>query len=168
MRHSIKNSVFMSIAFVLYGCAAPQYDGKADTAIGDLQSKIHGQIAGWISNAKPATYVKNKEFYDQIDTDLKSLEIRMEATPDRSTANLPVYFANLNSEILILKDLHKKHDALSEPFLRATQQDIDSQFAALLTYELSLKTGSGATQSTATAQNQSAGGDKTDNKVSQK
>ena len=139
-----------SIVFFIGACASPQYDSKADTAIGALQSNLHGQIDGWISKSKPATY-------DTVDTDLKSLELRMEATPDPSTANLPIVFSNLSTEITNLKNTHKQSGTLSEFFLRATQQQLDAQFAALLTYELSLKTvgTGGTTQSTATAQNPS-------------
>lgn len=78
----------------------------------------------------------------------------MEATPDPSTANLPIVFSNLSNQIGSLRTLHSDQDTLSEPYLRGEQQLLDAQFATLLTYELSLKTiGGGTTQSTATAKN---------------
>jgi len=147
------------IAFLICSCTtAPQYDAKADTDIGNLQSKLHLRINNWISGSKPVTWSNdNISFYDDIDNMLKSLEIRMEATPDPSTANLPIVFSNLSAEITSLKTLHMQQGKLSEAYLRAKQQQLDAQFAALFTYELSLKTaatgGGGATQSTATSQN---------------
>ena len=82
----------------------------------------------------------------------------MEATPDASTANLPIYFSNLRTEISNLRATHKEYGSLSSYALMATQSQLNSQFAVLLTYELSLKTvgGGGSTQSTATAQNPGA------------
>jgi hypothetical protein len=150
--------IVLHIAFLLCSCAAPQYDSKADAAISDLQSKLHGQIDGWISKSKPASYTKNVAFYDGVDTDLKSLELRMEATPDPSTANLPIIFSNLSNQITTLRKTHEETGTPTEFFLLATQQQLDAQFAALLTYELSLKTSGpmgATTQSTATNKNPS-------------
>jgi hypothetical protein len=146
------------ISLLLVACAAPQYDSKADTSISDLQSKLHRAIDGWISGSTKAAYADNIAFYDDVDTSLKGLELRMEATPDASTANLPIYFSNLRTEISNLRATHKEYGALSPYALKATQSQLDSQFAVLLTYELSLKTvgGGGSTQSTATAQNPGA------------
>ena len=145
------------IAFFICSCAsAPQYDSKADAAISDLQSKLHGQINGWISGSTPIDYTKNIKFYDELDTSLKGLELRMEATPDPSTANLPIIFVNLSTQIANLRSIHKQGSPTGY-YLKAKQQQLDAQFAALLTYELSLKTvgSAGATQSTATSQNAS-------------
>lgn len=146
------------ITVLLAACAAPQYDSKADSSISDLQSKLHRAINGWISGSTKAAYADNIGFYDDVDTSLKSLELRMEATPDASTANLPIYFNNLRTEISNLRATHKEYGTLSSYALKATQSQLDSQFAVLLTYELSLKTagGGGSTQSAATAQNPSA------------
>lgn len=143
------------ILLIVAACTAPQYDSKADTSISDLQSKLHRTIDGWISGSTDPTFNKNIAFYDDVDSSLKGLELRMEATPDASTANLPVYFSNLRTQLSNLRATHKEYGTLSEFALRATQNQLDSQFAVLLTYELSLKTvgGGGSTQSTATAQN---------------
>lgn len=156
------------ILLIFYGCAAPQYDVKADTAIGDLQSKIHGQINSWISKDKSLSYASNKGFYDIADTDIKSLEIRMEATQDPSTANLPTVFSNLSTQMSEMRELHMEKNTLSEYYLRPQQAYIDSVFAALLTYELSLKSGGGKTDSTATAQTKGTSTTVADNTQSKK
>jgi hypothetical protein len=147
-------SAAMAIA-ALAACASPQYDSQADTSISSLQKEIHSQIDAWISGTNPA-YSDNVKFYNTVDTDLSSLEIRMEATPDPSSANLPTVFSNLKTELASMQSVHKKQSRLSSFYLHATQNLFDAQFAVLLTYELSLKTtGSGSTTSTATSQHPS-------------
>jgi len=160
--------VVFSVAYLVCSCAAPQYDSAADKAITDLQHKIHLQMDNWISGVAPRGYgfkpqsrpnagppvPPNIKFYDDVDTDLTALEIRMEASPDPSTVQLPDRFSGLKANIAALKQYHIKEcpgprdeDCKSMSFvkgLQGMQKLMDIDFANLMRYELTLKSGTGA------------------------
>jgi hypothetical protein len=152
----------------LAACAsAPQYDDTANTQLTNLQKEVDSQIVRFISDArqntaeslKDASYAQNIKWYNSVDTDTTSLELRMEAVIDPSTANLPTFFDNLRSQMSNIQTAHQAHTNLPAVFWTVVRNQLNVQFAALITYELSLKgtssSSSPTTTSTATRATQS-------------
>jgi hypothetical protein len=94
---------------------------------------------GDADSLKKASYAASTQFYAKVDTDLTALELRMEAIPDSSTVKLPDFFTNLRAQLSNLQNAHQKDGHLVEPVLVVTRNQLNAQFAVLLTYELSLK-----------------------------
>jgi hypothetical protein len=145
-----KHCVALGLASAaLASCAsAPQYDATTDSDISSLQKEVDTQLVQWMvddqlgdpDSLKKASYASSTQFYAKVDTDLTALELRMEAIPDSSTVKLPEFFTNLRTQLLItLKNGHQKDGHLPEVVLVATRNQLNAQFAVLLTYELSLK-----------------------------
>jgi hypothetical protein len=149
-------------SLLLASCAAPQYDEKADAQITGLQKEVDSQIVQFIADAhagdaeslKKSSYANNVDWYNKVDSDLSSLELRMEAVVDPSTKNLPQIFGNFRTQMSNLQTVHKKKKNLGWVDWTATRNQLNVTFAVLLTYELSLKaagtSSSGTTKSTAT------------------
>jgi ABC-type transport system involved in cytochrome bd biosynthesis fused ATPase/permease subunit len=145
--------LLLSVLMLAASCSTLQYDQTADSAITKLQSTIHLKINNWISGVSPLAYTNadNLKFYDQAESDLTALEQRMESIPDPATQKLPIIFSDISQLLSSMRTLHQKKGTLSSYYLQATQAQIDAPFAALLTFELSLKAGTGAgSQSTST------------------
>ena len=160
-RHALWLPLLVALAAA---CASvpPQYDQTTDAAISALQKEIDTQLVQWISlkragdpaSLAKATYQANIDFYNKVEVDLTSLELRMEAVPDKSTQKLPEFFSNIRTELSNLQTQHKE-GPLSEIVLTATRNQMNAQFAVLMTYELSLKgvssSSKSSTDSTATS-----------------
>jgi hypothetical protein len=142
---------YLSLALVfaaLASCAsAPQYDATTDSDISSLQKEIDTQLVQWMvddqlgdaDSLKKAGYASSTQFYAKVETDLTALELRMEAISDASTVKLPEFFTNLRTQLATLKNTHQKDGHLVEPVLKVIRNQLNAQFAVLLTYELSLK-----------------------------
>jgi hypothetical protein len=135
-------------AALIAGCvSAPQYDATTDARLSALQQNVDEEFVTLISLARSKTteaknlsaFDKAVPFYNKVDTDLTSLELRMEAVTDPSTAKLPIFFSTLHREFDEIRDKHEKEGVLDEGFLKYTRAQMNAQFAVLLTYELSLK-----------------------------
>lgn len=150
-------------SILLSACATlPQYDATTDSDISALQKEIDAKLVQWISYSRAAdatiaqkgSYQANTDFYSKVDTDLTSLELRMEAVADKSTAKLPQFFENMRAQMKNLQDAHKADSTLKEIVITPVRDQLNAQFAVLLTYELSLKgvssNSSSSTKSTAT------------------
>ena len=152
-------------AMVLFSSCAtpPQYDSTTDAAISNAQKEIDSQLVKWISadwagdaaSLDKASFDANRDFYSKVDVDLTALSFSMEAVADKSTAKLPQFFENLRTQIDNLRNDHLKNIHLKAETLQIVRNQLNAQFAVLLTYELSLKgvnsPSSATTQSTATA-----------------
>lgn len=109
--------------------SVPQYDQTTDSAISSLQKEVDAQLVQWISDEKDntdaskndASYARNIKFYDKVDTDLTSLELRMEAVPDPLTSRLTTFFTSLRQQLADVRDLHQKKGNLSATFLTPTR-----------------------------------------------
>jgi len=166
-----KLSVVLVIGLLVSGCvSAPQYDATTDSDISSLQNEIDSELVQWTSLAQAGdaaslqkqSYAQNTSFYDKVDSDLETLELRLEAVQDPSTANMPQYFSNIRAQIANLKALHEKNNNLDALTLKGIRPTMNLNFAILLTYELSLKgvasNNSTATSSTATSVGAKNGG----------
>jgi hypothetical protein len=155
--------ICLAAALLIAACATvPQYDQTTDANITSLQKEVDSQLVQWITYArigdadslKKSSYSASIDFYNKVDTDLTSLELRMEAVPDPSTAKLPLIFENFRTQINNLRTTHQKDTNLSAITYTALRNQLNAQFAVLLTFELSLKgvgsTSTSSTESTAT------------------
>jgi hypothetical protein len=144
---SVLCCVFLISILVISCASVPQYDAETDKQITTLQKDIDSQLVKFITYSRQTdaasktkgSYSQNIDFYDKIDTDITSLELRMEAVPDPSTKNLPQIFKNLREQFKNIQDAHKQQGNLSEVAWTALRNQLNAQFAILLTYELSLK-----------------------------
>lgn len=159
-----KRLMALLFAIVLASCATPpQYDDQADTQITNLQKEIDSQIVKFISDAhqgdtaalKDSSYLQNIKWYNQVDTDLTSLELRMESSSDPSTANFPQFFDNMRTELSNIQKDHQGKGNLGVAVWTVSRNQLNAQFAVLLTYEISLKnmksTSSSSPSTTSTA-----------------
>ncbi len=152
----------LCLPLLILSCAPPpQYDQQTDAQLTALQKEVDSRIVQFISDGragdaaslKQGGYAQNIDWYNNVDSDMTSVEMRMEAIPDPSTANLPAFFDNLRTELAAVRKDHQAKGNLSPIVWIVTRSQLNAQFAVLLTYELSLKKGGspGATSSTATA-----------------
>lgn len=164
-RKQSRNStlLFTTILIAICVCVSasctttPQYDQTTDSAISSLQKEVDLQLVQWMTYKKvgdadslqKASYKSNIDFYSRVDSELTSLELRIEAVPDRSTEKLPTFFDNLRQQLSNLEKTHQQDGTLSVIVLTPIRNQLNAQFAVLLTYELSLKgVSSGSTSST--------------------
>jgi hypothetical protein len=161
------------LLLVLASCAStpPQYDATTDADISNLQKEVDSQLVQWITydrikdaaSLEKGSYQANVAFYAKVDSDLSALELRMEAVPDESTKKLPQFFSNLQQQFMNLQNAHQAEKNLKEVVLVPIRNQMNAQFAVLLTYELSLrgvsspKQSSTESTSTATAASKVAG-----------
>ena len=141
-------------ACLLSSCVTvPQYDATTDASLSSVQSEIDAKMVELsydvrsknpADNAK-ATYAQNAAFYSKVDTDLESLELRMEAVPDASNKNLPAIFGGIREMLTNFENTQQQLDAEQPPRLMAagtiqtTRNQFNAAIAPLITYELMLK-----------------------------
>ena len=146
--------VVITACGLLAGCVTvPQYDAATDTSLSSLQSEIDAKLVEMVSDVRStdpsvkgkATYQQNVSFYNKVDTDIESLELRMEAVPDASNKNLPEIFNTIRGILDNFENTQKQLDAKTSPEffgpgdILATRNQLNADFAPLITYELMLK-----------------------------
>ena len=144
--------------FLLAGCATINYDPQADKSLSTITHEINQQLIVWQHQAGTKQYPKpvryDPKFYDHVEADIATLEIRMEATQDFATQKVVGIFKSLNEQLEGMRDIHKKQNNLTASYLHAERLILNEQLAVLTTFELSLKnsqkTSNGKTTSTAT------------------
>jgi TRAP-type uncharacterized transport system substrate-binding protein len=154
---------------VLAACAAPTYDEQTDKQIAAVQQETDAGLVKLITLARkidrlkeqsdPASrkalaeatlkagYEANVDFYDKVDSDLTSLELRMTATPDLSAAKLGESIKALRDNIDDLRKFHADHGTISASALVHVRTAINQEFKTLIHYELNLKSGRQAASS---------------------
>ena len=141
---SIKALLWLT-CLALAGCAAVSYDAEADKQLTSLSQEINLQLITWANQLEastPTTVAYDPKFYNKAEADLTALKIRLQATQSAATDQASAVCQSLLGQVEDLRKLHEKEKAFtSAEFLRAEQQLLNSQLAALLTFELSLKPG---------------------------
>lgn len=156
-------------SFALLASCAPSYDEKADKDISDLQQKVDLQIVQLISIdrqignsqnngsadsiklTKSATHAANIDFYNAIDSGLTHAQMEVDRFPDLSRPKIDQTFMRLR-EILVdnakrgdpptsMQAVHAAQGRLSEPFLMSTRTQANAEFATLMQYEGTIKSG---------------------------
>ena len=132
-------------SFCLFtACATINYDQQADQQITALTQQINLQYLSWESQARsngPVAY--DAKFYDTVEASLATLEMRMTASQDASSAKLTQLFQNLMQQLENERKFHQEH-ALDAAYCHAERLLINTQLAVLTTYELSLKNSAGS------------------------
>jgi hypothetical protein len=163
----------MAVLSGLAACAPP-YDDQADKAITELQHQVDQKIVDLVSlDRKIATYrdsktpaaqkilAKAKEdasydasapFYDTVDTDLTSAQMRVDASPNRATQKIDQTFDALRDVLITMPKLgadpvsmqavHAAQNSLSEAYLRRIRVQANALLSTLMQYEVTLKSGS--------------------------
>jgi hypothetical protein len=147
-------AILLSICLlILGGCATIDYDQTADTQLTSLTQEIELQLTTWANQAEAdkSTVKYDPKFYDKVEADISTLQIRMEATQNKVTNELVGIYKSLRDQLEAMRKLHEKQDYLDAAFLRAELDILNVQIATLTTYELSLKGTSTTTNSTSTA-----------------
>lgn len=110
------------------------------------------KVEGDLSKAQDAmSYASNVDFYNGVDSDLTSVQMRLDGTPDLSTPKIDGSFAQLKA-ILVdfpaqgetptsMQAVHAQQDRLSDGFLKSTRAQANALFGTLERYELTLKNG---------------------------
>jgi hypothetical protein len=156
--HGFRAFVCLALA-QLVACATVSYDQVADQQLTAVTQEVTQQFTTWMSQARegksPVAY--DAKFYDKVEADILTLQIRMEASQDPATSKLVPIFSSLNAQLEQVRTLHQKQNKLDASFLTAELDLLSVQLATLTTFELSLKGGqssgsaSGKTSSTATS-----------------
>jgi hypothetical protein len=159
---------YLLLAIILFALmtlasCAPPYDETTDKQISSLQQETDMGLVRLISlanrmdglkDAKDPISVKaladarakagfdaNADFYDRIDTDLTSLQLRMTATPDLSGTSIDKSFAALQENLNDIRTFHSSHGVIGAQALMRVRTALNEQFRTLLQYELNLKSG---------------------------
>jgi hypothetical protein len=161
--------VILALGFGLGACSAPPYDEQTDRLISTLQYDVDSQLVTLLSldrqiaesstassdagrkalvEAKArAGYEANAPFYDKLDSQLTSLRLRIDALPNEGTSDLDRSIDELRANLLSgegsLRSVHQQRGVLSQAYLQNERRILNTQFQALLSYELVLKAGSG-------------------------
>ncbi|MCK4133210.1 hypothetical protein QN078_10440 [Ralstonia nicotianae] len=154
-RNRIFSGIISLILMCLAGCATVTYDPQADQQLTTLTQDINSQLSNWAitSESTKKSIPFDPSFYSKVESQVATLEIRMEATQDPASVKIAGIFNDISDQIDKVRILHQKQNNLSSVFVRAQLRLINAQLAALTTYELSLKgaaSGTGSTTSTAT------------------
>lgn len=160
--------ILLAVLAVLAACA-PIYDEQTDKQIAAVQQETDAGLVKLITLARridrlkeqpdPASrqalaeatlkagYEANAEFYDKVDSDLTSLELRMTATPDLSAAKLGEAIKALRDNIDDLRTFHADHGTIGAKALVRSRAAVNEEFKTLMHYELNLKSGKQAASS---------------------
>jgi hypothetical protein len=154
------------IALIVLASCAPTYDETTDKQIAAVQQETDAGLTKLITLARKidslkglndltsqkaladakskASYDANTDYYDKIDTDLTSLQLRMTATPDLSSVKLEESFKALRDNLNDLRQFHSDHGLIGAQALTNARTAINQQFKTLMQYELNLKSGKAA------------------------
>jgi hypothetical protein len=160
------------LLLLLAHCASP-YDPATDKSIADLRKKVDDKILALISDDQKiarlgsrqdkasqklvaeakenASFEKNRGFYNEVDSDLTGLQMRIDGTPDLSTQKVDSLIKDMRLILLdppprgqdptSMQAVHEAQDRLGASFLRSTRAQVDVLFATLVKYELTLQSG---------------------------
>ncbi|WP_321900102.1 hypothetical protein [Paraburkholderia heleia] len=145
---------FIFSSLILSGCSTVNYDSQADQQLTTITQEINLQLTTWEHQAEKTPVAYDTSFYDKTESDISSLEIRMESVQSPATDKLVSYFESLNNQLEEMRSQHKKPAPLPTTYFHAERLILDEQLAVLTTFELSLKNSSSSntesTSSTAT------------------
>jgi hypothetical protein len=122
----------LSVA-ALSGCATVNYDAEADKQLTTLSQEINLELITWANQIdsptpKPAAY--DAKFYDKVEADLTTLEIRMGSSQSEATDKVMGVVQSLLEQIEGLRRRHEQQKTLTDAeFLRAEQQLLNVQIA---------------------------------------
>jgi hypothetical protein len=162
----------VALGFGLISCA-PKFDVQSDKEISDLQHLVDSKIVSLIAVdrrlmsiqsrdssseraevaklTQEASFDANLEFYDDVDADLTSAQMRVDSSPDASKSSADSSFDALR-EILVsapapgadpssMQAVHEAQNRLGQAFLIATRSQVNTLFATLMRYEMTIKAG---------------------------
>ena len=157
------HAVIVWVAISAIVACAPTYDEATDKQIMAVQQETDAGLRRLISLSQKidslkdlsdtasqkaladarskAIYDANSDFYDRVDTDLTSLQLRMTATPDLSAASLERSFKAIRDNIDDLRSFHSRYKVIGAQALSSARAAINQQFKTLMQYELNLKSG---------------------------
>lgn len=177
INRQIHKSVVIAVSIaVLSGleACAPSYDDRADKAITELQHQVDQKIVDLVSvdhkiktyrsskapaaqkilakAEEDASYDANVPFYDTVDADLTSAQMRVDAFPNRATQQIDQTFDALRDVLITMpkpgadpvsmQAVHAAQNSLSEAYLRGIRVQANVLFSTLMQYEVTLKSGS--------------------------
>lgn len=131
--------VALLITIALAGCGTVTYDDQADQMLTSITKETNQQFIAWENKAKEGV-AYDATFYDKVEADVKTLEIRMEASQDPATSTLIPVFDSLYNQYENFRIYHRTNSPLSQAsFFEGERQLLNVQLASLITFELSLK-----------------------------
>ena len=159
-------SVVLVVIVALIVSCAPTYDEQTDRQIAVVQQEVDAGLVRLITLGRridvlgklddpasrkalaearaKASYDANLDFYDKVDTDLTSLQLRIAATPDLSATKLNEAIKAIRDNIDDLRQYQSRHEFISAGAVSLIRGPINQQFEALMHYELNLKSGRNA------------------------
>jgi hypothetical protein len=162
----------LALSLGLVSCA-PTFDDQSDKEISNLQHLVDAKIVSLIAVDRrltsirsqasqaarteavklkqEASYSANMGFYDDVDADLTSAQMRVDSSSDASKSNADSSFEALR-EILVsapaagaeptsMQAVHEAQDRLGQAFLTSTRREVNTLFATLMRYEMTIKAG---------------------------
>jgi hypothetical protein len=160
------HALFALAALAVIAACAPTYDETTDKQIMSVQQETDAGFVRLIGLARrieslrnltdptsqkelaearaKASYEANADFYDSVDADLTSLQLRMTSTPDLSTTKLDASFKALWDNLNDIRQFHSEHGFIGAQALTSARVAINQQFKTFMQYELNLKSGNKA------------------------
>lgn len=147
LRQRLLRGSFAFLSCVLMtACATVTYDAQADRQLTALTQEINFQFITWenqLNAPRPTPVTYNAKFYDKVETNITTLEIRMEAAQTTATNKLAGIFQSLYKQVEVFRKFQLKHGPFKRkadaPFFHAEQDLLNVQIAPILTFELSIK-----------------------------
>lgn len=130
------------------GCATVKlvgdYDVEIDKGTTALQKNFETFLVKLDSSAtahnKPVeSYDKNKQFYDDATVAISSLRVRADAT-ERNSLTVRM-LDKLRNNLLLLESAHNSPEGITPDDIKLFRQGFNSQFTAILAFELAKKRG---------------------------
>jgi len=139
-KFKMKSFILVSILLVS-GCASIKlvgdYDERIDTGVTELQKSMEAHLLAIEENA--ASYESTKSFYEQAKVETSSLRIRADAT-ERNSITVKM-LDKLANNIRRLEQAHKEEGGIQPFEVPIFRGGFNSQFTAILTFELAKKRG---------------------------
>lgn len=144
MSHCVVNWALILVSVtMLYGCASIKlvgdYDQQIDDGVTALQRNTETFLVKLesVEGAKLAPYEPNKAFYGEARVAISSLRVRADAT-ERNSLTVRM-LDKLQSNLNRFEEDHKK--GITKKELPLYRGGLNSQFTAILTFELAKKRG---------------------------
>lgn len=141
--------VSLALAAILSGCSTIKlvgdYDEQLDKGTTALQKEVEAHLIKLESTAsKPSdkveAYEKHKQFYADAKVTISGLRIRADAT-ERNSLTVRM-FDKLRNNIGELEQMHKSDEGLTKAEIdKSIRGAFNTQFTAILTFELAKKRG---------------------------
>ncbi|MGG7445056.1 hypothetical protein ACQ3G7_03075 [Kosakonia oryzendophytica] len=144
------NAPLLFLFFLLVGCVAPNYDAVSEQQISSIQNEIDLKLSSWtevidreqkpLSEIKEIQYANNIDFYNKVQADLRSLEIRLSLNKNPQIRQQLITFSqSLSKQLTTFQNDHKQRGYLFRPQIENQRKLFNVQMKSLLATQQQFK-----------------------------